>query len=523
MTEPGLNQNPSPQPPLPQASGRLWRDLNANGMQDAGEPGIPFVTLQLFQGATQVGTTSTDYVGNYRFNSWNVNNGTANTNDDGLKSNTTYEVRIPGIQPALANLKPTIASQPGADKSRDSDITATANGAILDFTTTNSEVYPNLDGGYARAGSIGDLVWLDLNNNGRKDANEVGIGGVTVRLLDESGTTQIATTTTAADGSYLFSGLMPGSYVVEIAASNFAAAGPLAGYGSSTGKPGQVTVSDVPDPNVVTTNGMDHGFVVNGAVQSLSVEVGSDANGSKAVDFGFYRASSLSGRVYIDMNADGTIDQEDSAGLANVRISAAGPAGVFTTMTNAAGSYQIANLPAGNYTVTLSAQPTGYKASTPTLVTATLPTGAGATANFGEARTVDLKLTQTASRPIVGKGGSLELTYRIKNLGTMDATGVAFTASLPAGFKILSVNAGGATYNSATQAATIGALVAGGEVVIKVRVRLLRAGSYRLRATATANESEDNLTNNQSTVRIDPPAAVSAKVGGANWLLGSGY
>ena len=37
VTEPGLNQNPSPQSPLPQASGRLWRDLNANGMQDAGE------------------------------------------------------------------------------------------------------------------------------------------------------------------------------------------------------------------------------------------------------------------------------------------------------------------------------------------------------------------------------------------------------------------------------------------------------------------------------------------------------
>jgi hypothetical protein len=523
VTEPGLNQNPAPQPPLPQASGQLWHDLNANGLHDAGEPGIPFVNLQLFQGGTLVGTTSTDYLGNYRFNSWNVNNGTAATTDDGLKPNTAYEIRIAGNQPALANLKPTIPSQSNADPTRNSDITPTATGAILDFTTTNSEVYLNLDGGYAQAGSIGDLVWLDLNNNGRKDANELGIGGVTVRLLNEGGTTQIATTSTAADGSYLFNGLMPGSYVVEIAASNFAAGGPLAGYASSTGKPGQVTVSDVPDPNIVTTNGLDHGFTVNGAVQSLAVDVGSDIGGSKAVDFGFFRASGLTGRVYVDMNADGTIDQEDSAGLANIKVSAAGPAGVFRATTDANGNYQFPNLPAGTYTVSLTAQPAGYKPSTPKLLIAMLPTGGPATVDFGEARTVDLKLTQSASRSVVGKGGSLELTYRIKNLGTMAATGVNLSASLPAAFKIQSVDAGSASYNPATQAATIGTLAAGGEVVIKIRVQLLRAGSYSLRATVMANESEDNLANNRSVVRINPPAAVSAKVGGAYWLLGSGY
>jgi hypothetical protein len=364
---------------------------------------------------------------------------------------------------------------------------------------------------------------LDLNNNGRKDANELGIGGVTVRLLDESGTTQIATTTTGADGSYLFTGLMPGSYVVEIAASNFAAGGPLAGYASSTGKSGQVTVSGVPDPNIVTTNGMNHGFAVNGAVQSLTVDVGTDTGGSSAVDFGFFRHSSLSGQVYVDMNGNGRIDPEDTTGLANVRISAAGPAGLFSTTTDANGSYQFPNLPAGSYTVTLAAPPGGYKPSTPNLVAATLPTGGSATVNFGEARTVDLKLTQSASRSILGKGSTLELTYRIQNLGTMDATGVNLAASLPAAFKVLSVDAGTASYNPATQAATIGTLAAGAEIVIKVRVQLLRAGPYSLRATVMANESEDNLVNNQSIVRINPPAAVSAKVGGAYWLLGSGY
>jgi uncharacterized repeat protein (TIGR01451 family) len=223
------------------------------------------------------------------------------------------------------------------------------------------------------------------------------------------------------------------------------------------------------------------------------------------------------------MNADGTIDQEDTAGLANIKVSAAGPAGVFNTTTDASGNYQFPNLPAGSYTISLTAQPSGYKASTPKLVMATLPTGGSSTVNFGEARTVDLKLTQTSSRAVVNKGGTVDLTYRIQNLGTMDATGVSLFASLPAAFKVVSVDAGGASYNSTTQAATIGTLAAGGEIVIKVRVKLLRSGSYQLRATVAANESEDNLANNQSVVRINPPVAVSPRIGGANWLLGSGY
>ena len=50
---------------------------------------------------------------------------------------------------------------------------------------------------------IGNRVWLDTDKDGVQDADEAGIAGVSVKLMQ--GTTEIATATTAADGSYVFS------------------------------------------------------------------------------------------------------------------------------------------------------------------------------------------------------------------------------------------------------------------------------------------------------------------------------
>ncbi len=78
------------------------------------------------------------------------------------------------------------------------------------------------------ASSIGDLVWKDLNSNGVQDAGEPGVAGVPVSLsgTDIDGNPVTATTTTDANGNYLFAGLASGTYVVTfdpawVAAHNF--------------------------------------------------------------------------------------------------------------------------------------------------------------------------------------------------------------------------------------------------------------------------------------------------------------
>ena len=65
--------------------------------------------------------------------------------------------------------------------------------------------------------SLGDLVWHDLDADGKQDPGEPGIAGVTVQLHDEAGTL-LATTATDADGHYHFTNLDPGGYRIRFLA-----------------------------------------------------------------------------------------------------------------------------------------------------------------------------------------------------------------------------------------------------------------------------------------------------------------
>jgi len=63
--------------------------------------------------------------------------------------------------------------------------------------------------------TLGGFVWEDDNRDGIRDPDEPGIEGVTVRLLDCDTSAILSTNTTEADGSYLFTNLMPGDYKVQ--------------------------------------------------------------------------------------------------------------------------------------------------------------------------------------------------------------------------------------------------------------------------------------------------------------------
>lgn len=77
--------------------------------------------------------------------------------------------------------------------------------------------------------SLGDLVWLDTNLDGRQQPTETGIAGVAVDVLDSEGAV-VATRTTDAGGRWHVDLLAPGKYSVRIPASQFRAGGPLAAY-----------------------------------------------------------------------------------------------------------------------------------------------------------------------------------------------------------------------------------------------------------------------------------------------------
>jgi hypothetical protein len=64
---------------------------------------------------------------------------------------------------------------------------------------------------------ISDSVWDDVNGNGVRDTGESGIAGVTVTLVgtDATGAPVKVTVTTGPDGSYSFTGVVPGTYHIE--------------------------------------------------------------------------------------------------------------------------------------------------------------------------------------------------------------------------------------------------------------------------------------------------------------------
>ncbi|MGX1543268.1 ABC transporter permease subunit [Streptomyces adustus] len=78
----------------------------------------------------------------------------------------------------------------------------------------------------AAADEVGGVVYLDFTpggggKQGVVDRKENGLPGMRVEAVDAQGGTA-ASTTTAADGSYRFSGLKSGTYTVKLPASNFA-------------------------------------------------------------------------------------------------------------------------------------------------------------------------------------------------------------------------------------------------------------------------------------------------------------
>jgi uncharacterized repeat protein (TIGR01451 family) len=81
---------------------------------------------------------------------------------------------------------------------------------------------------------LGDLVWNDRNGDGLQDPDEPGLPNVVIQLLDAQSLALLATTSSDANGNYLFSGLRPGNYAVQVVPET-TRLGSYLGYRFSTG------------------------------------------------------------------------------------------------------------------------------------------------------------------------------------------------------------------------------------------------------------------------------------------------
>jgi uncharacterized repeat protein (TIGR01451 family)/fimbrial isopeptide formation D2 family protein len=223
----------------------------------------------------------------------------------------------------------------GMNPTCDPDGSATPGTAAINLSSAGNEL--TQDFGYAGSGTIGDLVWLDRNGDGFRDPTEPGITGVPVELtwpgedgVLGGGNDELFLDTTDGDGLYTFANVPPGEYQVTILG------------GLPTAAPGT--------------------FDEDGGNDATTVVDLGDGETHLTADFGFHGTASIGDMVWWDIDGDGSLDAGEP-GIAGVDISLryAGLDGVpgngddlaFTMTTGSSGGFLFADLPAGDYQVTL--------------------------------------------------------------------------------------------------------------------------------------------------------------------------
>ncbi|MBL9143555.1 MAG: carboxypeptidase regulatory-like domain-containing protein [Verrucomicrobiaceae bacterium] len=300
--------------PLGSIGDFVWNDLDRDGVQDSGEPGIAGIAVTLLNSTGDpIGTTTTDSTGHFVF-------------PDLLPGD--YALQFPVTLPDGRVLSPTT----GGTSSTNSD-PDTGTGVTPTITLTSGQTNTDLDAGYySPLGSVGDRVWLDLDQDGAQDPGEPGIQGVTVTLLNSSGTS-LGTTTTAASGHYLFTDLQPGTYSVAFPTS--------LSDGRLLSSPDQAAGDDALDSDANVSTGKTVPFTL------------ATAENKTTMDAGFYSPdSSIGDFVWRDLDRDGVQDPGEP-GIQGVLVTLYDSLGapVGTTITDATGHFAFTGLKPGDYTL----------------------------------------------------------------------------------------------------------------------------------------------------------------------------
>jgi len=322
----------------------VWVDTDRDGKQDAGEPGIPGVTLTITGPGgvpvtdvfgNPVGPVVTGPNGEYEFVDLPV-----------LPAGQGYTVTIDMTSPPLAPYIPTI-EEAGDDRAVDSSTNTST--SWMDLSTDGAHD-PTLDFGFVLPKvSVGDYVWVDTNRDGKQDAGEPGIPGVTMKLVrvDEDGVEHpvtdvfgdpVTTTVTDPDGKYEFPNLpvLPAGEVYRVYIDTTSPA--LAPYIPTTARAGG-------DRSVDSDTGSADSWM----------DLSTDGAEDPTLDFGFVKPRVRVGDyVWVDKNRNG-VQEPGEPGIKGVRLTITGPDGgpvtdiygnvVGPSTTDENGYYVFENLP----------------------------------------------------------------------------------------------------------------------------------------------------------------------------------
>lgn len=281
--------------------GVVYRDVNGNGVKDAGDTTVAGITINLTDSLGLVHTVTTAPDG-----SWSsiVPPGT-------VSYTVSHDAAF------------TAAFGPNAIQTQ----LSTGGTAVAGQTVgVGNNGYFNPSGSYKIAGQVRN----DANNNGLLTDSESAIAGVTLKLyfdangdgIFNAGDTLVTSTNTASNGNYSFPNLASGKYVV---------------------------VQTVP-AGATATNDKDGISPINNGKNAIAVTLSGNSN---ANDFLDYYPGTVSGVVYKDVNGNGTKDSGDttSSGITVVVTDVFGTTRSTTTAVD--GTWSV-SVPPGAVTYTIT-------------------------------------------------------------------------------------------------------------------------------------------------------------------------
>ncbi len=309
--------------------GTKWEDLDGDGEHDEGEPPVEGVSIQLW-----VRTETVDEVvlavEEPENGGWTLREETA-TAEDG-----SYCFR--GLKPGIYR----VAEVLGEEQLEEWFTVAPEGGLHDGVELACGENLEGLDFLNARYGSITGYKYEDLDADGTLDEGEPGFAGVTIVL--KRGGDVVTSTTTGADGGFAFTDVEPGTYDIE----------------------------EVLDAGVYTRAETIIAGVAVVSGQETVLEEDYFLN---------YRRGSITGYKYLDVDADGSLGENDrpwdgSANPVTVELLREGAVVDSFTIRSDDGMYFFGDLEPGSYTVR-EAQPfpEGMKSKAPTSVTVLVTSG----------------------------------------------------------------------------------------------------------------------------------------------------